>query len=235
MSGSQASTVAGGAVDVERDSWHARPLLRKRSRRTDPSRKPHSTLTLALFTSWTQNLPSSTRNAANCSGDADSDTSVPSRASAALIDGLLHGGGGRVVDLPDDRRRRAGRHEHAVPELEVVVGQAGLLHAGQVGHERRALARADRERAQPAAARLRQHRGRRSERHLRVAGDHRLDRQRAAAIRHVRHLRAGELHEQRSAQVRRRAVARARVVELAGLLLRRRDQLRHASGCRSPD
>ena len=50
-----------------------------------PVAQDYSILTLALLTSWTQNLPSSTRNEANCSGVADSDTSVPSRASAALI------------------------------------------------------------------------------------------------------------------------------------------------------
>src|SRR5512140_909679 len=33
--------------------------------------------------------------------------------------GLLHGGDGRVVDLPDDGGRCAGRDEHPVPEFQV--------------------------------------------------------------------------------------------------------------------
>src|SRR6185295_14112862 len=55
--------------------------------RAGRGRASYSTLTLALFTSCTQNLPSSTRKLANCSGEPESDTSVPSLASAVLTPG----------------------------------------------------------------------------------------------------------------------------------------------------
>jgi hypothetical protein len=72
-----------------------------------------------------------------------------------FTDGCCIAADGRVVDLLDDRRRRSRRNEHAVPELEVVVGQPASRmpgRSGTSGERSRVLTAIARSRRRPPAA-----------------------------------------------------------------------------------
>ena len=191
-------------------------------------RKIQSILTLPLLTRFDPELAVLDQERVELLGRAGQRNLRAVARQRRLDRGLLHRGDGGVEDLLDDRRRRAGRHEHAVPELEVVVGQAGLLHAGQVGHERRALARADGERAQPSALTCGSTEGEVPK--VTCVSPAMTDWiARCAALDTGRGSSARRSPELKSAapQVRRRTVARRGVVELARILLGGGDQVLH--------
>ena len=138
--------------------------------------------------------------------------------------GQVHDAHDLAVELVDDGRRRAGRREHAVPAGDLVAGHAGLLHRRQLRHRRRAARGGDGQRTQLARFDERARLQARGEQHVDLAADHVGHRRLAAAIRHVRHLDAGERAEQRARQMAGAADTRRAVRELARLRLRERDQ-----------
>ncbi len=144
------------------------------------------------------------------------------RLGAGLAHGLLHvrivGHGDQDLGkLADDRLRRLGRRDDAVPGLGDEVRHDRLVHRRHIGEIRAALERGDGERARRARLDLRQGVGHVGEGQVDLAGDHRRGRGRAALERDVHHAGAGAGLEQRHRIMRQAADAARTVVELAGI------------------
>ena len=123
-----------------------------------------------------------------------------------------------TFDLPvqpvDDRLRRAGRHADVVDRAAVEARQR-VGDRRQFGHRRLPLQGREAERAQAARLDMRQQRGGRVDRHVHIAGQQVGGRRPGAAVRHVDDVDAGHLLEQLAREMRARADARARKIELA--------------------
>ena len=132
--------------------------------------------------------------------------------------------GDRVVQLVDDRLRRAGRRDDAPPVGRHIAGHAGFGDGRQVGQDRAALRAAGGERPQLAALDVRHRLHDRGEHHLGFAGDHREHGRPAAFVGHVLHVDIGGQLEQFAAQMLKAADAGGRIVEHARLFLGERQQ-----------
>ena len=147
---------------------------------------------------------------------------LPSRARFA---GSLSASRDLLRQPVDDRLRRAGGRDEAVPGQHLVLRNAELDHRRHVGQT--CKARAARHRQEPHLA------GLRKRQRVRQAGEHRRDmpgheighRRRAAAIRHMDHVEARELEEIRHRQMRGVADAARAVGQRARLLFDMGDEL----------
>ncbi|MCY1224749.1 hypothetical protein D9M72_369200 [compost metagenome] len=130
----------------------------------------------------------------------------------------MHGLFRRGVQPRDHRRRRAGRHEQAIPAIRRIVGHAAFRDRRHLAQRLclRALRGRDRHRPQLAALQVRRDRGCRGEHHIDLPAEQVRDGRAAAAIRNVVDIDLGHLLEQLTGQVRRSAGALRGVVELAG-------------------
>ena len=115
--------------------------------------------------------------------------------------------------------RRALGREQSHPDVRLVARHARLDHRRHVGKLRRARRAGDRERAQLAGLDVADHAGGAGNRHHHLAAEEIGRRLAAALVRDVIHLDAGHRREQRGEQMLTAAVARRRVVDLAGPLL----------------
>ena len=110
---------------------------------------------------------------------------------------LAHAG----VQPGDDVGGRSARHEHPVPLVGFVALDAALGHRGHVRERRVPVGRRDRERPDGAALHVTGDRRQVRESQIDLAADDGQDRRAAALVRHVQHLDARALGEQRRAHV----------------------------------
>ena len=159
--------------------------------------------------------------------DAKSSELPPTGGHALRLQLLL--GGGQAQPFVERRPQRlphgggqAGGTEHAVPKVHLRAGEARFGHGRDVRHRGRPLRAAHRQQADVVRRREgnggvhRQHHGRHA------AGDEVLYRRGAAAVRDVVHPDIRDQAEQLHAEVLRRAVARAGVVQGGGGARQRR-------------
>ena len=163
-----------------------------------------------------------------CITAANSSGLLPTALEALLRQQLLHLGrlqriDNDLVELVDDRPRRARRRQHAVPADDFVAGQSRFRDGRNFGCDGEPLGGADAERAHRAGLDLRQRRDRRVEERCDLTCHHRLLRLRHAAVGHMRYLHAGGGEEQLHRQVGQAADADGGVVELP--LARQFDEL----------
>ena len=141
----------------------------------------------------------------------------------AATSGAREDGGDLAVEAGDDVGRRALRRQHAIPHVEVAGLDAGLGERRHARQLRQPLLAAGRQRDQLAGLDVAERDVDGQEHVVEPAAEQVGDGAGGALERHVQHLRAGLLQQQRHREVVRRADARRAVGELAGMRLRLRD------------
>ena len=128
------------------------------------------------------------------------------------------------VQSIDDGLRRIRRRHHAVPGLQVEVGEVLLGKRTHVGQRRRRLRRRDAERLELAGLDVRDRRRYVREHHRDLAAEQVGHGCGAALVGHVDHVDAREALEELAGEVLRSARSGRAEAQLAGLRLRQRDE-----------
>ena len=128
-----------------------------------------------------------------------------------------------------------GGRDQSMPGAGIEAFQAGFVHGRQVGQDRRALERRHGQRTHLAAFDMADHRSGGGKHHLVVTGDDILQGRRRALVGHVHDIDLRLRLEQFAGEMRGRAVAGRRKIDLAGLRLARARSARSANAPGRPD